>query len=619
MPEQLIESVRRLDFALPVFHRLTWVNDQARAVWEPRLQAIARARPRIFAHATRAGLYSCALLQLTDAEISELEKWLQGKGDYAIARLDGTELERVSAPNHRHIVVGRLKEVEAFTAAWPSDQRATLDDLRNLPPCCQAFRNKVRDEWKLVDTVLAQALNTPGAVIADGVVQIASPKLLNPLPASLGLLPLAHTPCSFDCHASLLMAKAWLETARANSFDEEMRNLESLLSWPMEWSALHGIAEIRMPILKMVANTDATAETYRVRLLSDIYPDEGVTGLHFPFRRPHSAKITDSKSFKSGLSNPVRELTVLGRNPSQTDIAKAIETAPACDEAALRLEPRSSHILDETLARLRERVLTAPKIESLYLSNYFNVIRLSDGSTGACMNYFRFKSPEAIEKTQSWLLKNVQADPLLTDYLSEEDEPDLLQLSLKTCVVSALSQNLLKSADTFRVSHRFETRFFPSVESAVVIGFGGYMNYLIHMTDIKRIHVSDLWMHQRTRSIQRRLELYRDKFPEKVITFSDGSDNRERLACADLVSITGSAFCTGTMDALLEDTLNCQTVILQGQSAAVFPEVLFEKGVSLVSTTIKPANLMELARNDPQQFKALLEGRLPIIYAEPLS
>lgn len=549
-----------------------------------------------------------------------MEKWLQGEKECAIARLEGAEFDKVSAPNHSHIVVGRPAEVEAFAAAWASDQRATLDDLRNMPHCCRAFRDNVRDKWKLVDTVLAQALNTPGAVIADGVVQVASPKLLNTLPAQLGLLPLGHIPCSLDCRASLLMAKAWLETARANGFGKEMCDLEALLSWPMEWSALHGIAEIRMPILKMVASTDATAETYRIRLLSDIYPDEGVTGLHFPFRRPHSAKITDSRSFKNGLSNPVRELTVLGRNPSQTDFARAIDAAPALDGAGLPLKPRSSRILDETLARLRERDPThAPQIESLYLSNYFNVIRLSDGSTGACMNYFRFKSPEAIEKTQSWLLKNVQADSLLTDYLSEGDEPDLLQLSLKTCLVSALSQNLLKRADTFRVSRRFDPRFFPPVESAVVIGFGGYMNYLIHMTDIRRIHVSDLWIHQRARSIQRRLELYRHKFPEKVITFSDGSDNRERLARADLVSITGSAFCTGTMDALLEDSRHCQTVILQGQSAAVFPEVLFEKGVSLVSTTIKPPNLLDLAMNDPQQFKILLEGGLPVIYAEPLS
>jgi hypothetical protein len=60
-------------------------------------------------------------------------------------------------------------------------------------------------------------------------------------------------------------------------------------------------------------------------------------------------------------------------------------------------------------------------------------------------------------------------------------------------------------------------------------------------------------------------------------------------------------------------------VIVQGQSGAVFPEVLFEKGVSLLSTSMKPANLLELAQTDPPQFKKLLEGGLPVIYIEPLA
>ena len=220
---------------------------------------------------------------------------------------------------------------------------------------------------------------------------------------------------------------------------------------------------------------------------------------------------------------------------------------------------------------------------------------------------------------KTWLSERIQGDPILTKYLNEGDEPDLLQLSLKTCLVSALSRNLLQEAATFHVTHQFTPRIFPPAESAVVIGFGGYMNYLIHMTDIKRIHVSDLWFWQRTKSIRRRLQLYKEIFPHKTITFSDGSDDRARLAVADLVSITGSALCNGTMDQLLEDARSCKTVIVQGQSGAVFPEVLFEKGVSLVSTTIKPAYLVDLAQDEPQQFSRLLEGKLPVIYVEPFA
>jgi uncharacterized protein (DUF4213/DUF364 family) len=168
------------------------------------------------------------------------------------------------------------------------------------------------------------------------------------------------------------------------------------------------------------------------------------------------------------------------------------------------------------------------------------------------------------------------------------------------------------------VTDNFHSRFFTAADSAVVIGFGGYLDYLIRMTDTRRIHVSDLWFHRRTKIILQRLESYAKEYPEKEITFSDGSDNRERLACADLALITGSAFCNGTMDALLEDARNCKTVIVDGESATVLPEILFKKGVSLVCTSMKPTNLIEIARSNPQQFKQLLEGDLPKIYVEPL-
>ena len=620
MPEQRIDRVRRLDFSLPAFHRISWVSDTARAVWQSRLQAMVSARPRIFVHAAQAGIYPCAQLRLAETEIGELQIWLKERGDCDLAPLAGADTAGDRDRNRQHWVVGKADMVEAFAAAWSKDQRATLDDLRKLPDCCRAFRNQLRDELKLNDPVLAQAFNTAGAVIDGRDVQLASPQLLNTLPDLLDILPLAHMPCSMDCHASRSLAAAWVATARANGFDEEMNNLEALLSWPMEWSALHGVAEIKMPILKIAANTDATAETYRVRLLSDSYPDEGVSGLHFPFQPPHYAKISDSKRFKDGLANPIRELKIWKPEQSQPAIVEVAGQAKRRDDAGSQLRPRRSHILDETLKRLRAHVsMQALQIESIFLSNYFNVIRLNNGSTGACMNYFRFKSEEATEKTRGWLLEQIERDPLLMGYLNEDGEPDLLQLSLKTCLVNAISQNLLNRDDLFRVSYRFDPRFFPHAESAVVIGFGGYMDYLIHMTDTKQIHVSDLYVHHRAKTIRHRLEVYKEKFPQKVITFSDGSDNRERLAGADLVSITASAFCSGTMDELLEEAGNCKTVIVQGQSGAIFPEVLFEKRVSLVSTSMKPAHLVELAQTDPPQFKTLLEGGLPVIYLEPLA
>jgi SAM-dependent methyltransferase len=71
-------------------------------------------------------------------------------------------------------------------------------------------------------------------------------------------------------------------------FGDEMAWVGEILSWPVEWSALHGIAEIRLPILKISARTDATGRRYVVRRPGTSYPDEGASGLRFPYRAPTS-------------------------------------------------------------------------------------------------------------------------------------------------------------------------------------------------------------------------------------------------------------------------------------------------------------------------------------------
>ena len=60
--------------------------------------------------------------------------------------------------------------------------------------------------------------------------------------------------------------------------------LEEILSWPASWSALHGIAEVKTPVLKASTRTDATAHEFIVRRHGPRLPAEAVAGLGFPFR-----------------------------------------------------------------------------------------------------------------------------------------------------------------------------------------------------------------------------------------------------------------------------------------------------------------------------------------------
>jgi hypothetical protein len=85
-----------------------------------------------------------------------------------------------------------------------------------------------------------------------------------------------------------------------------MEWLTEILTWPVEWSALHGIAEIKTPVLKVSTNTDATALKYVVQRKGASYPVEGAHGLKFPYQTPQRLPLTDSRGFKQGLINPLR-------------------------------------------------------------------------------------------------------------------------------------------------------------------------------------------------------------------------------------------------------------------------------------------------------------------------
>jgi SAM-dependent methyltransferase len=89
---------------------------------------------------------------------------------------------------------------------------------------------------------------------------------------------------------------------------EELQWLDAMLAWPAEWSALHGIAEIKTPVVKIVACTDATAERLVVQILggNQSQIDGAATGLVFPYGEPsRPAAVTSSHRFRLGLDNPI--------------------------------------------------------------------------------------------------------------------------------------------------------------------------------------------------------------------------------------------------------------------------------------------------------------------------
>jgi hypothetical protein len=239
---------------------------------------------------------------------------------------------------------------------------------------------------------------------------------------------------------------------------------------------------------------------------------------------------------------------------------------------------------------------------------------LDDGSVGAAMNYSDLSGPRL--KEQRGLLERALAhDPLLLAATDRSNE--LLYLSLRVAIVSALSAPFLRAANDhrFTASSSAPTFLFDSVTTALVIGFGGYMPALARCATVRKLHVADLQYAKRRKEMDEAAGRYRQERPELDMTISDGSDTLHLMASTDLVCITGSTLCNGTLEQLLQGTKSCPRIVVQGQSAGIYPTELFGRGVTAICTTLKPSNLIDLA--DRNLLRTTLEGRLPPIYLTP--
>jgi hypothetical protein len=148
---------------------------------------------------------------------------------------------------------------------------------------------------RLIDPTWDVAIDTQQAVGAATVREIVGPVVTNVLWRWLGVRAIPHVPCRFDCRPSIDLGTRLIQAGVDLGHGEETRWLQDILAWPVEWSALHGIAEIKTPILKLATRTDATANKLVVRWRGHGYPAEGAKGIVFPYLRSERLATKDTR------------------------------------------------------------------------------------------------------------------------------------------------------------------------------------------------------------------------------------------------------------------------------------------------------------------------------------
>jgi len=313
-------AMKRLDFTLPAFTRMSWVSDVARETWEPRFAQITEAWAEVEWLAIAHGIYSCGIIA------SSSEQFIRQSGQWLKRGLAALPLSMQPDPSDNssahaqlgtrasivfRFVIGKSEEVISFQNALESDDYDAIGNLLGYPRCCQEAIKQAWQQEGLLDTTWPMALRTTDAKHGEHCIELFTPPQTNMLWRWMNLRTIPYMPCRFDCQSSLDLADKLIQLAQETGYEKEMHWLLTILEWPVEWSALHGIAEIKTPVVKVSTTTDASAYKYVVLRKGNTYPEEGAQGLGFPFSVPNILKLTESRSFKRGLQNPIVTLPMI--------------------------------------------------------------------------------------------------------------------------------------------------------------------------------------------------------------------------------------------------------------------------------------------------------------------
>ena len=308
----MVHAVKRYEIPGPEWCRTLWTA-RARELWESRFTAINKAWQAT--ELASVGLFRSAARQSISPELlPTFTKRAVTKGLYPLVLaqhgMTSAYSSRSTAPvgsafDYSVALCADADAAKMFAQAWEAKDDAIMGDLLGFPKCCIDFYQRVWNAEKWMDTTWPMALNTPDPVATTfdrgHILKFAdTPVTANILLRWKGVRYVPHLPCSLTCeHTAAFGDKFRFMLQQA--FPQEAAWMDELLESPIEWSAYHGIGEIRHPLFKVSIKTDPTAERIMVQRASKSYPERGERGTEFPYVRhvPKRAAVSELKLVKA--------------------------------------------------------------------------------------------------------------------------------------------------------------------------------------------------------------------------------------------------------------------------------------------------------------------------------
>lgn len=311
--------MQRINHILPDWTRVQWTSIENQHKYEPIISSITSAWRQLERMSVVHDIRPSSLDIINPLELEALTEQYKQYGVLVVplaregvtSQYSSTSVPYTGGDFKLRVVFTKSEQRAAeWFEIWHAEPRirdAAAGRLLGYPPCCVKFFEKYWNNQKFVDTTWVMSADKLNLTDADRMIHIKAdtPPEANILWRWQGIRLVSHLPCSFACEHTKAVGMEMAALGRSLGYTKEIDWIYELLSWPIEWSALHGIAEIRTPINKVSARTDMTPWKYTVQKLSDMYPADGMSGISYPYtqKKIKTKPITTTISFAKSLED----------------------------------------------------------------------------------------------------------------------------------------------------------------------------------------------------------------------------------------------------------------------------------------------------------------------------
>jgi len=311
--------MQRIKHVLPDWTRVQWTSIENRIKYEPIITAINNAWKQIERMSVVHDIRPSALDIIPSEDLLRLTEEYKQHGVLVVPLAKEGKSKTYSSTtkpytsgqyNVRVVFTKSEKMAEEWFNIWqaePSIRDREAGRLLGYPTCCTNHFMKYWVDQGFVDTTWTMAADSLQLTDNNHTIHIKAdtPPEANIMWRWQGVRLASHLPCSFDCKATEELGIKMAELGRQLGYSKEINWIYEFLSWPVEWSALHGIAEIRTPINKISARTDMTPWKYTVQKYAHEYPIDGMSGITYPYnqKKIKTKPITKTLSFAKSLED----------------------------------------------------------------------------------------------------------------------------------------------------------------------------------------------------------------------------------------------------------------------------------------------------------------------------